>query len=85
MFKTSTEPAAGNTNWYIYDATRLGYNTANRTLQANSSGAEGAAGDFDLLSNGFKLRTNNGGLNTSAATYIWAAFAEHPFTLTRAR
>jgi len=87
LFKTSTETAAGNTAWYIYDAARLGYNGSgtNKSLKANTTDIEANAGDFDLLSNGFKLRNNNGGLNTSNATYIYAAFAENPFKYARAR
>ena len=36
--------------------------------------------DFvDLLSNGLKNRSTDGGWNAADATYIYAAFAENPF------
>ena len=87
MFKSSTETSTGATGWHIFDAARLGYNgsATNKGLRADTSAAEVNPGDMDILSNGFKLRNNNGGLNTSAATYIYAAFAEHPFKTSRAR
>jgi len=33
-----------------------------------------------LLSNGFKLRTNEGSVNAANTDYIYMAFAENPFT-----
>jgi len=32
-----------------------------------------------MLSNGFKLRTTDAGINGSGSTYIFMAFAENPF------
>jgi len=34
---------------------------------------------LDFLSNGLKLRGTDGGMNGSGKTYIFMAFAEHPF------
>jgi len=34
---------------------------------------------MDFLSNGIKLRRSTGGRNASSSTYIYMAFAEHPF------
>ena len=34
---------------------------------------------MDFLSNGFKLRKNLNGANDSGQTYVYMAFAEHPF------
>jgi hypothetical protein len=51
-------------------------------LSANSSGAEDTGVgtyEFDVLSNGFKQRGTNGQMNTSSATYVYAAFASNPF------
>jgi len=39
----------------------------------------------DLLSNGFKIRTTDGGLNTSGGSYIYMAWAENPFKTATAR
>ena len=33
---------------------------------------------YDFASNGFKLRTTDGGMNASGGTYIYMAFAEEP-------
>jgi hypothetical protein len=74
--------------WTIYDSTRDVDNTAKQRLQPNSSDAEsvGSSARFkDLLSNGFKIRGTSGEQNTNGDTYIYAAFAEHPFKTARAR
>jgi len=68
---------SGN-NWHIHDNKRVPYNSNNKTLYANTSDAE-ATEDLDMLSNGFKLRESGGGYNASGGTYIYMAFAEHPF------
>jgi hypothetical protein len=34
---------------------------------------------MDFLSNGFKIKTSGNGHNTDDGTYIYMAFAEHPF------
>jgi len=75
-------------NWHIYDTARDAYNPVDLELYPNLSNVEGniPGGDFDILSNGFKVRTNfSGGWNTSGITYIYVAFAEHPFKTARAR
>jgi hypothetical protein len=74
--------------WYIYDSTRETFNPVNQKLYADQATAEGSgSGDaFDLLSNGFKsLAANSAGSNVSGQTFIYAAFAEHPFKTSRAR
>jgi len=72
-------------NWLIYDNRREGYNFDNDPLYANLTDAEGTTDYLDLLSNGFKLRNTHGSVNGSSDTYIYAAFAEHPFKTARAR
>ena len=66
-------------HWYIYDNKR-GQNELDDHLYPNLSSAE-ATGDnaIDILSNGFKCRSNNGDTNASGGTYIYMAFAEAPF------
>jgi hypothetical protein len=66
-------------SWLIYDSSRNTYNVENLYLLADSSGAEGTSAYFDFLSNGFKLRTTDGGGNANGGTYIYMAFAENPF------
>lgn len=74
-------------DWVIKDTARSAYNVAIETLASNSSNAETtvAGNEFDVLSNGFKLRSTGGNYNTNAGTYIYAAFAEFPFQYARAR
>ena len=50
-------------------------------LKANTNDAEtdNSAGAIDILSNGWKLRTNDTSLNQNNSTYIYMAFAESPF------
>jgi hypothetical protein len=57
----------------------------NSPLLPESNSAEVTADRFDSLSNGFKIRTSNGGQNASGGSFIYAAFAEHPFKTARAR
>ena len=65
-------------DWYINDNKRAGYNPQNDYLFPNSTQAESALQRFDFLSNGFKIRTTDGGDNASGGTYIYMAFAENP-------
>jgi hypothetical protein len=72
-------------NWYAFDAARNPYNDgllANMFI--NENGSESIGWPIDFVSNGFKIRYN-GATNNSAATYIFAAFAESPFKYARAR
>ena len=72
-------------NWTLLDDQRLGYNVDNNPLFPNLANAEGTTDLADLLSNGFKIRATDASVNTSAGTYIYAAFAEFPFKYARAR
>jgi len=40
---------------------------------------------MDFLSNGFKPRYGGSSMNGSGSTYIYLAFAEHPFKYANAR
>ena len=83
MFKGSSVAS----NWCILDSTRDTFNVTERTMQANSSAAElTTLSDCDFLSNGIKIRsvvTND--TNVSGQTYIYMAFAKHPFKYANAR
>lgn len=89
MIKDTT----GSTNhWVIYDTERDTYNESGKRLAANLADQEGASGTLgsgiggiDILSNGFKIDIAGGNHNTLNSTYIYAAFAEHPFKTSRAR
>jgi hypothetical protein len=66
-------------NWAMYNSIVNTSNPVINELLANTSAIENTTGtDLDFLSNGFKLRSTNADINTSAATYIYAAFGEFP-------
>ena len=72
--------ANGSDVWAMYDNKRIGYNTANYTLEGDGAGAEGeTTGRMHLLSNGFRITYNWTPINTSGQTYVYMAFAESPF------
>ena len=72
---------ASGDNWFLYDNKRPGYNLTVNRLYPNLTNSEDSNADYgyDLLSNGFKVRTSNTGWNASGGTYIYMAFAENPF------
>jgi hypothetical protein len=75
-----------STNWLILDSSRNTYNVMGDRLLADTSAAETNDGPrIDFLSNGFKLRESALGFNASSSTQIYAAFAENPFKISRAR
>jgi hypothetical protein len=79
---------SGARDWMIKDALRAAsYNPQGGNLYANQALAEDTASSvyIDLLSNGFKLRGTYASINANAETFIYAAFAEHPFATSRAR
>jgi hypothetical protein len=70
--------------WYLADSARSPYNDGNTEgLWANTADAEFSY-DVDFLSNGFKHYNQSANLN-SVHTFIYAAFASHPFRSARAR
>ena len=70
----------GAGDWAIMDTKRNTFNVMNKYLRAQGSDAEGtdASFDIDAVSNGFKLRYNNGNYNASGGNYIYMCFAEAP-------
>ena len=69
-------------SWNINDTTRDPENPSDLRILADSGGAEEDRADtdaIDFLSNGFKIRSTATILNASGGTYIYMAFAEHPF------
>ena len=68
--------------WVMFDSKRDSYNVATKWLYPNANTAENGTADqrdVDLLSNGFKFRNAGGPTSYSGRTYIYMAFAEHPF------
>ena len=79
--------------WVIRDTSRDTYNASQYELYPYGSYAEGNSSArspttyLDILSNGFKLRSNNADINNSTGTnvYIYMAYAENPFKNSNAR
>ena len=79
-------------NWVLFDNKRPGYNLNSEPFYVNLSDPDGSSYRVvDLLSNGFKLRDPGGNsaaladTNAASETYMYAAFAENPFKISRAR
>ena len=71
-------------NWRMYDSARIGYNPNNSVLYPSFSNAEDSTTNhIDLLSNGFRWMSDNN--NANGHTFIYLAFAEHPFKYANAR
>ena len=67
--------------WYLTDSARNPTNDGTTSyVWANTDGAEQSDYIVDLLSNGFRILTGSGNLNASGRDYIYAAFAENPFS-----
>jgi len=71
----------GSENWNINDNKRSPFNVTKRKLSPNLSNAEAEDTGYsiDFLSNGFKIRNDGGDHNSTGDTYVYVAFAEHPF------
>jgi hypothetical protein len=84
MMKRTSSAGA---NWEMIDTARGPYNPNTAELYANQSSAEfvNSAQAVDINSNGWKIRTTDGGYNSSGSTYIYMAFAENPFKNSLAR
>ena len=77
MVKRST---ASGYNWQIWDTKRSPINpVTNQALFADGTFAEGGTSKLDILSNGFKWSGTDAWVNASSVTYVYMAFAEHPF------
>ena len=67
-------------NWVIYDNQRSPYNEIDDQLLANTTAAETTGSEeIDFTALGFQIRTADSDVNTDNASYVYAAFAEHPF------
>ena len=70
-------------SWQLVDNKRSPINVMDEVIRPDNSGAEnsnqGGGDSIDFLSNGFKPRSSAGQFNNGNSTYIYMAFAEHPF------
>jgi len=75
--------------WQIYDTSRNTSNATDLALFPYATTLEtdttSLSREMDILSNGFKIRGSDAQINTSSGTYIYAAFAESPFSYSLAR
>ena len=77
-------------DWNVVDNTRQKFNDASGlpVLRWNTSSTEedtnSMQGQIDILSNGFKVRSNHSSFNNSGATVVYMAFAEAPFKYSNA-
>ena len=81
MIKVTT----ASNSWVIYDSSRNSTNMVNTRLRADLSNIEDTHNGVDFLSNGFKLRDAGSSSTNAVQTYIFAAFAESPFTTANAK
>ena len=70
---------AGTRDWIIVDNKRDIFNVCDEELYANENDATGDVDLLDFVSNGFKCRRSHNSQNGNGDTYIYMAFAEHPF------
>ena len=72
-------------SWWMVDTKRDPLNPNTLNLFINLNGADYDAGGVDILSNGFKIRATNGGINGYTGTFFYMAFADFPFKYANAR
>ncbi len=88
-FFLAKHTGGGSEWWYQYDTARDADNPIPAMLFANANSAQYTSGSnvIDIVSNGVKLRANNGTINgyTSGNTYFYMAFAESPVKYANAR
>ena len=74
-------------SWFIIDAARYPYNNPTENyLMANTAGAEASTTiDYDILANGFKLRSTEAQINANNGTFVGIAYAEQPGKYSNAR
>ena len=73
--------ANNSANWYLCDTARSPINPLTTFFHPDRTDADYSnfGRGFDFLSNGFKLRQNAATYNDSGDTFVYMAFAEHPF------
>lgn len=76
MFKRVSGSVA---SWVIYDNARDPFNAAETMSIVESASADNIGNKMDWLSNGLKIKGTSGAYNGSSNTYIYMAFAVHPF------
>ena len=84
MLKVAT--GSIDSQWGIFDLRRSPINVVQNELYPAIYNAEVSGYPrFDILSNGFKIKTSDTMFNNNGSSYIFIAFAETPFKYARAR
>ena len=80
MVKEAVGTNAASGSWQIFDTARDLGNPSDNRLKANNADAEaGNAPSWDVVSNGFKLRSTNTNWNDTSGVHLYIAFADKPF------
>ena len=68
-------------SWHVLDTARNTKNAVDTYLLWDTGGTDDTASSnsIDFLSNGFKIRNNAAGLNTSGGDYVYGAWGDVPF------
>jgi len=69
-------------NWMVFDTARQTFNPIDKNLHWDTADVEATEDyrDFDILSNGFKIRSDNGALNhPSGDEYVYMCWGDVPF------
>ena len=69
----------GSGDWHISDNKQNSSNAHDNALRPNENNATETGNTVDFLSNGFKIRNTGGSWNSDGNSYVYAAFAHHPF------
>ena len=78
--------SSSGSHWCVFDSSRSLENPVEEVLFPSGSDAENNTYfDVDFVSNGIKFVTSDSWVNENTSTYIYLAFAEHPFKYTNAR
>ena len=84
-FLITKQTTSSNEDWTIKDLNRLpSFNRNDRQLFTNITNAENTSSDsgIDLYSNGFKIRSSNGKVNTMELIMFGLAFAQEGIVVT---
>jgi len=74
-------------SWYVLDTARDTSNPVTTLLNWDTNSSEsgiGSTNNFDVLSNGLKIRTSGGGLNGSGGNFIFGAWGDQSATYSNA-
>jgi len=76
-----TKRTDGSGDWAMMDTARNPFNVMNIYQKAHAAEADSTDESFniDSVSNGFKIRYNNGNYNADGGAYLYMAFAADPF------